>query len=380
MRNIGQFLKSIRSPLTEDELKLAHSFERFYFIDILRTLAAYGTLIWHYYHFDWHQGDVLELMTRQGSPFYHVFYLFYTLGLWCVQLFWIISGFVFCHIYAQRQTTGKSFFINRFSRLYPLHLITFLVIAVAQGISKTVLGYQQLGFHDTRSTFISNLFFVQKGDAFNTVAWSVSAEIGVYVLFFWFSSFIFNRGILIPLIFVGLADVLTHYGVDVWSISSSCTFYFFIGCIIYYYMLKFHHRWKINVAISAAMFCMSYVLLQCHLAYKFNQYNELMLLVPVMLLFTSMDYYFKNRPFPQEELATRFGNLTYSLYLWHMPIQVIILTCLDYFDIGRGIFKSPFVFIAWFGLMTFVAAASYRWIELPLKSKSKAVLNRLIPS
>lgn len=61
------------------------------------------------------------------------------------------------------------------------------------------------------------------------------------------------------------------------------------------------------------------------------------------------------------------GNNTYSTYLWHLPIQVLILLVCDYFLIDRSIFNNEFVFIFWIICMMIVGRLSFLYIENPAK-------------
>jgi peptidoglycan/LPS O-acetylase OafA/YrhL len=98
------------------QIILTDRHERFHFVDLLRGLSAIIILIWHYNHFYWTN----EIGLTHGSirqPFYSILKPFYTDGYWAVQFFWLISGFVFSHVYSHRRTSGKEFFIRRFARL-----------------------------------------------------------------------------------------------------------------------------------------------------------------------------------------------------------------------------------------------------------------------
>ncbi|WP_432417327.1 acyltransferase family protein, partial [Escherichia coli] len=63
------------------------------------------------------------IINRQ--PFYEFFSVFYHYGLYAVELFFMISGFIFFYLYADNihsnKTSAKTFIVNRVSRLYPLY-------------------------------------------------------------------------------------------------------------------------------------------------------------------------------------------------------------------------------------------------------------------
>ena len=110
----------------------------FYWVDFLRGFAALSVLIWHYQHLYSTAPGIVELADKSTQPFYDILWLFYNYGRHAVYLFWVISGFVFSTVYIKKErTTAKDFFIHRFARLYPLHFLTLIVVAVLQALSRS---------------------------------------------------------------------------------------------------------------------------------------------------------------------------------------------------------------------------------------------------
>ena len=77
---------------------------------------------------------------------------------------------------------SKKFFVNRFTRLYPLHFITLIIVAVLQFFSfKSLNQFMIFDYNDIYHFFL-NIFFIsswgfEKGMSFNQPIWSVSYEI-----------------------------------------------------------------------------------------------------------------------------------------------------------------------------------------------------------
>lgn len=107
-------------------------------IDFLRGIAAIAVLIWHYQHFYFASSTENNIGNeRSAQPFFSALKFFYLNGHLAVQFFWILSGFVFFHVYkAQPEISARSFFAHRFARLYPLHLITLCSVAMLQKIGR----------------------------------------------------------------------------------------------------------------------------------------------------------------------------------------------------------------------------------------------------
>jgi peptidoglycan/LPS O-acetylase OafA/YrhL len=106
-------------------------------LEVLRFVSAVAVLFWHYQNF-WNTPHGLVGFERDQQPLYRYFSAFYEFGRYGVQVFWSISGYIFFWKYrdaiAKRLTSGRKFFFLRFSRLYPLHFATLLLVAALQGL------------------------------------------------------------------------------------------------------------------------------------------------------------------------------------------------------------------------------------------------------
>lgn len=113
-----------------------------------------------------------------------------------VDFFFVLSGFVITHSYAYRDITFKRFFINRTFRIYPLHLVTFLVFfmltLIQYMLSLKGVNLNKAAFegHTSLNQILPNLLFLQSWipsfdpQSWNRVAWSLSVEYYMYMLFF----------------------------------------------------------------------------------------------------------------------------------------------------------------------------------------------------
>jgi len=150
---------------------------RFDALDSLRGLSA---LLVAAYHFNpaaySHAGSVL-----------HNAYL-------AVDFFFVLSGFVIAHSYAEtlgRSVGFKDFALRRLIRLYPLHLLAilpFLCVELARLAADS--GFDRAPFTDTRSlpSLLANLLLVQGLGVsdqltWNGPSWSISTEFWTYLIF-----------------------------------------------------------------------------------------------------------------------------------------------------------------------------------------------------
>ena len=118
---------------------MERSTQRFLGIEALRLLCAVGVVIWHYQHFYFGMGGNDELsFIRERQPLWWLFGIFYEYGYVSIWFFWMISGFVFFWKYHEAIASGTMhgwrFFVLRFSRLYPLHVVTLVATAILETI------------------------------------------------------------------------------------------------------------------------------------------------------------------------------------------------------------------------------------------------------
>lgn len=108
-----------------------------------------------------------------------------------VELFFVLSGFILCHVYLQARGEGRfkygSFLWARLARIYPLHLMTLLGVALL-GVVAAVMGQPvDPNVTDLRA-LPSNILLVHAWGfspvaGWNHPSWSISAEWFAYLSF-----------------------------------------------------------------------------------------------------------------------------------------------------------------------------------------------------
>src|SRR5262249_13613907 len=118
--------------------------ERWSLLDALRGLAALTVVFWHWGHF-WFRGDPVDGFSRTMLPFYGLFAPLYDHGWIAVDMFFVLSGFIFFWKYEaaiERRTIGSwRFALLRIARLYPLHILTLISMAALQAVYSRQFGY-----------------------------------------------------------------------------------------------------------------------------------------------------------------------------------------------------------------------------------------------
>ncbi|WP_298464432.1 acyltransferase [uncultured Erythrobacter sp.] len=147
---------------------------RFIALDSLRGIAALAIAYFHL------QGDGLLL----GSTFHSRLAI-------AVDFFFVLSGFVIFASYHERLAQGFSagrFMFLRIARLWPLH-VTIVLAFVGLELVPLIFGDGSGAFSGRRSleTLPANLLLLQtyvhpEGMTWNGPSWSISVELGLYVL------------------------------------------------------------------------------------------------------------------------------------------------------------------------------------------------------
>lgn len=342
-------------------------------IEFLRFVSALSVLVWHYQHFAYADGAITLLRSEQ--PFHDWLFPFYEHGALGVQMFWCISGYIFFAKYHESIASGlasfRTFAVNRFSRLYPLHALTLLLVAGLQPLYSAVHGeYFVYPFNDAWHFLLNALFIsewgLSSGHSFNAPIWSVSVELIVYGLFFLLVS-------KLPLAraYIGAGLFYLAFKWMGGGLVAQCLMYFFLGGSI-----ALSQSFPKAVRVGAIHFPSPFVaagivLAVGTVAVLIGHLAGIRLLIRPSLmqpvLIASLLYVFvaANRLFlPAANLLSFLGNLTYASYLCHFPIQLLIVLLLPL--MGRAVdYRDPWL-LCGFLITTFtVAAVVFRSIELP---------------
>ena len=130
--------------------------------------------------------------------------LFHRLGLqfnlhFAVDIFFVISGFVLAHsnYYAtslsDNKVTGFEFTLKRFARLYPLHLLTLLIMCFINAINQRDMQLTDFAQH---LLLIQNWGLTPIDNGYNFPNWSISVEMWCSLLFFAIVAVVKNRKIM----------------------------------------------------------------------------------------------------------------------------------------------------------------------------------------
>ena len=355
--------------------------ERFYLLDILRAVAAYAVVLMHFRYFYLPpDGSWTPDFDISAQPFYWLLQPVYDHGATSVQIFFCMSGFIFFWLYrdsvADGRTGGYQFFVLRVSRLYPLHLVTLLIVAALQwSYHGNSGGFTAFG-PNTAEQFVFQLFLATEWGlsgptSFNGPIWTVSGEVFSYAVFFFLAAAgkAGWRGVIIAMLLAGLLQEANHR-------LGQAVFFFFAGGAIYLFwreLVQRLTRYQIQTTILplSLMALVAGILAVDRLEGVVEQLVLWFVIAPLAVFIPVL----LQSCWPMlGRSAAWFGDLTYAVYLIHFPLQLMIL--MTAWQLGYTVNPSPTLFLAYFGGLTVIAWFVFHRFELPMQRYLRRRLQR----
>lgn len=344
-------------------------------LDLLRGLASFiVAFFWHYQHF----GVSANLL-----PAYLKFSDFYRRGWIFVEFFFILSGFIFSYVYLDKiRKNGiselRGYAVSRFARLYPLHVLTLLLVLML-----LVVNQGSFIYHDnTIKKFLLNLFFLQNGFfdttfSFNGPSWSVSCEILMYVLFFWIICKDASNRIawFVGLFFLG--QIIFKVGINLPVFNeqiAQALIYFFFGCLIFEISswTVFNNRYvKMSLFIGIVLI---YAIPKWagQEIYGSWEFVYAIFLFPALILLFSKSNTISRL---SANDACRFiGDMSYGVYLLHYPVQFFILIINKRYELKID-FSSPLTLLLYVTITLSVSSIIHYFFERPASKFLRGKLN-----
>ncbi|MCW5313988.1 acyltransferase family protein [Nostoc sp. KVJ3] len=324
----------------------------------LRGVAAILIVIHHYV------GCVIPNFDKSIALYSKFFFN----GYLCVDFFFILSGFILTHIYANNFVTKVSihnyrqFLYSRFTRIYPLHIFMILLFL---GVEFLKLGFflfksksifdptnqSFLPFTDTQKivALFNNIFMIQVLDlkspqlfgdntSWNEPTWSISAEWIAYLLLPLLLFFlvklprIYDLVIYLTLLMCLFLLIKFTYGhlnfLGIPAISR-CTLEAIIGIITYkvYYIGNFRKYLGHNFTVFLSLLCIFFIM--------HYDYQDILIVAAFSILILSVSINTKNN-------SIILNALKYSLVIYLGTIKFVELRMQHYLKTTR--FAKKYIF------------------------------------
>jgi peptidoglycan/LPS O-acetylase OafA/YrhL len=343
-------------------------------LDALRIVAAAAVVVLHYAEY-----------TKDHAAAHFVFVHVQHFNMF-VDLFFVISGFVITQQYLEKVDTAfgvRRFLWRRVARIYPLHLLTLAFYLAIAAVLQLGLARGENPARYPLSDIPAQLLMLHAVVGgrltFNFPSWSLSAEMVCYLLFPTLAAVAARQRMLIVILVLAalvgnsLYALATNTGPWTEWINRGGAFRalpsFALGVALYLFRAEVS-RWP-SVALPLVPVLLAFMLFGSSLP------DGLVLatVYAIVMLAVRADLAQQTTLLSQAGID-RWSNLTYSVYMLHIPVATVVLTI-------AGRYLSAFIPDARLMLVPVALAVlalasylSYRYVETPLRHFLYALFDR----
>lgn len=324
--------------------------------------------------FGYHAKLLLEpeaLGSGDGGAAVHWLHSF---GWTAVDLFFVLSGYVFAHVYLRsaslnRPTGLREFWIARFARLYPLHLVMLIVTGCLFRNHETPM----------TSGFITNLLMLQAFRApvaqfFNGPSWSISVEFVCYAIFA-LAAWKSRRSVhVVSLVMIGIGAIGVAIAGDlsVHSIIGNVSrglLGFFVGQLLW--------RARDDLATISTPVLAAGMLAGLAIATFIGADSPGMILPLTCLAWPCAIMLAKRERLFAHRALLWLGNRSYAIYMINLPLLMVMANTGGLATSWPGALLRQVVLIA---ANLLIADLVYRRFELPAQTFCRTILRRQLPA
>lgn len=288
-----------------------------------------------------------------------------------VDLFFILSGFIIHHVYRGAFASGahpvdvQAFTINRFARIWPMHMFAMLAMLALYGVALSV-GRQPADQSALSFTaLLASILMIHAWvglPSLNIPAWSISAEWFAYLLY--------------PAICLQTASITTRgkaalllgclVAVELWANSHPLLRImpeFVIGILLYDLRDRFPAGRFGGLVAAGALIALCYAGSMELLGLRVALFG--LLIVSLSRAEDHLGAHVMSHP-----IAVYLGEISYSIYLIHGVVWAVA---------KNAVRIAPAADIGSFGLIALaiaatlaVSVAAYRWVENPSREAIRA--------
>ena len=372
---------------------------RFFSLDVVRGVLALSIVFYHWQHFFYNGENVSPGFERGLLPLYSILTLLYTEGLNAVSFFFSLSGFMFFWLYAEpvgnKSVSAYTYTVFRFSRLYPLHVVTLCLAIIGQSIyvaqmDKSFIYPENDWYHLVLNVLFVNAWGLEKGFSFNGPAWTVSIEVLMYISFFVLAYFNGAKSVTMA-IFISFIVFLIgkHVNLQIGMGFHS----FFVGGVaflLYSKLMNFELKrvilllspfcaviWAIALfdiysGVTPAMKLWAPELVSNVVIRTFNSsLFATVLVIPLTIILLAI---IETARGSLGRRARIVGDLSYAIYLLHFPLQLAFILVVGWLGVDRSFFYSNTSLIAFFFVLLALSYLSYFYFELPCQKYLRRAL------
>jgi peptidoglycan/LPS O-acetylase OafA/YrhL len=355
-------------------------------ITALRGVAAIFVVFFHM--------DVIIFYRELGSLISHDTSGIITKGYLWVDFFFLLSGFIISHVYGKALTTNflkwqsiKSFLWARFSRIYPLHVFTLILLIpfalLFPLISSSVVDGSWTTFFAWSAVW-DNLVLINAMNqhnylSWNIVAWSIGAEWWTYVVAIFILPLVYRKKnfqiLLLALIAIAALcsmvyfrknlDITFDYG------FVRCISEFLLGSVVYQLYLKSIGKKWLAIDIVFGVFMLLLILI-----FHIKLHDLFTIPIFCFLILSSVYNEGTINRILESKLPVYLGKISYSIYMMHGFWFMVFWFCLPYLKSEYGILQLTLwmkvIYVMLFlGLTITSAHFTYQFIELRARKQMR---------
>lgn len=342
-------------------------------IDGISGILALVIVIYHYGHFS-------PFLEGNPYPFNRMLAIVYQYGYLCVDFFFILSGFVIEYSYGERisKITFRDFIIKRIRRLYPLYLLTTLVVG---GLQLVYYSYEQAFFCHPISLWglVLHIFGLQNAGfselTFNGPAWYVGILVLMYILYFGGQRYLKSSITVMIGILLGACIVCLNCGYPLINYNvGRGVVGFFIGVLL----CRFNAIYQVNLhVVFGTLFLMSALMVIFGASIIGNVVLFYAIVFwPLLLLF------FLHNQWMTALLRTPIflflGKISYDVFLWHFPLEIVFVLIWKTGWIPEFHLYSRRFFIFRIAIVLIIASVSHFCFEEKLRLLLSGVVKKCV--
>jgi peptidoglycan/LPS O-acetylase OafA/YrhL len=336
----------------------------------LRIFAALWVVLFHF-----------KEITPNDTIVYPVIEPLVRHGQYGVDLFFVLSGFILSHVYFRtfahgiRRADVWSFISYRFARLYPVHLVTFLMMAGLFVGERLLTGAssgqaERFSWQSVLATLTMTHAWFPGIDTPNLPAWSISAEWFAYLLFPFLCLFVAKKWgftIALAVVGVGFGTLQAFYPSSLGRIVAG----FLVGMAAYQLYVRIEDRiraFKFLGVVAAVL-----ILIWC-ISSEEPRLEIGLLLFALLIVALANDDDWLGRV-----LSVRFlvylGEVSYAVYMFHWVARVVVRVGLE----RAGVFDRLadwLVVSLYVGVTIAGAIVLYHFVEKPGRKWLRALSRR----
>lgn len=355
-------------------------------IDNLTGLRAFAALLVVVHHFADNEGvmplGIVQLVDN---------------WVWGVDIFFVLSGFILAYTYLPSRETAfdlgayRSFIVKRFARVYPLHLVTFLVF-VGMWFAAKRFGHEfaHSNVDYTSSTAVENLLLVQawgleKKLSWNFVSWSIRAEWFAYLFLFPLCAKVLSRlsrvtcGVIVLVCWLMLCLYCFLYNDGDLGLTTFGALRIVPQFIAGYWLFRLVKTWH-GGDVSMCVSLVALMILMC-----VPTTLPFLLLPLILLVIASLanggvigKALFGNR------VAVFLGEISFSIYLVHPILQIACNQVVRMLHVPQSPMVAMLILLVELGVVVAGGALGYYMVEVPARraivAKAQAWRNRAVES